>query len=262
MSRRSSRRSTIPSYTEIPDKEIENGLTDGDDAGAEEISSNKAGRKAGVKKESGATANVKVGAGTGDKRKATTTKRKGGDTNGAQAANKPAAKRKVKDEDEDEDDEEERVIEKPEKKVAKKRKTKEDKETDTMPLAARTAIATLKKKMYIGAHISSAGGKSPPPSPFSPGNPIGNQPRPQASTTLSPTPCTSAPTPSPFSSSPNANGAARRSPQMRNPNSSLCPKNTPTTPPSTSSRTAPTSSTSVRRTRRRPSRRIRVFSTT
>ncbi|KAJ8112233.1 hypothetical protein ONZ43_g5439 [Nemania bipapillata] len=32
------------------------------------------------------------------------------------------------------------------------------KSEDTMPLAERTAIASLKKAMYIGAHVSSAGG--------------------------------------------------------------------------------------------------------
>ncbi|KAH7034975.1 xylose isomerase-like protein [Microdochium trichocladiopsis] len=39
----------------------------------------------------------------------------------------------------------------------KKRKTK-GKEEDTMPLTERTAITALKKAMYIGAHVSSAGG--------------------------------------------------------------------------------------------------------
>jgi AP endonuclease 1 len=45
------------------------------------------------------------------------------------------------------------------KKVKKKRKTKEEKEAEAMPLAARTSIQTLKKAMYIGAHVSGAGGK-------------------------------------------------------------------------------------------------------
>ena len=43
---------------------------------------------------------------------------------------------------------------------AKKRKTKgKDKDEDAMPLAERTAIAALKKPMYIGAHVSAAGGR-------------------------------------------------------------------------------------------------------
>ncbi|GAB7346688.1 hypothetical protein MBLNU459_g1808t1 [Dothideomycetes sp. NU459] len=41
-----------------------------------------------------------------------------------------------------------------EKKAVRKRKTKEEKEAEAMPLAART----LGHKMYIGAHVSSAGG--------------------------------------------------------------------------------------------------------
>jgi AP endonuclease-1 len=44
------------------------------------------------------------------------------------------------------------------KKVQRKRKTKEEKEAEAMPLAARTAVNTLKKAMYLGAHISAAGG--------------------------------------------------------------------------------------------------------
>lgn len=44
-------------------------------------------------------------------------------------------------------------------KAAKRRKTtKAAKETDTMPLAERTAVSSLKKTMYIGAHVSAAGG--------------------------------------------------------------------------------------------------------
>ncbi|KAI0196863.1 xylose isomerase-like protein [Astrocystis sublimbata] len=44
--------------------------------------------------------------------------------------------------------------------VPKKRRTTKakGKDEDTMPLAERTAIASLKKAMYIGAHVSSAGG--------------------------------------------------------------------------------------------------------
>ncbi|KAJ4421995.1 DNA-(apurinic or apyrimidinic site) lyase [Gnomoniopsis sp. IMI 355080] len=40
----------------------------------------------------------------------------------------------------------------------KKRKSKKDKEDDMAPLAARTAVSSLKKAMYIGAHVSGAGG--------------------------------------------------------------------------------------------------------
>lgn len=43
-----------------------------------------------------------------------------------------------------------------EQKVKKKRKTKEEKEAEAMPLAARTAG----HKLFIGAHVSSAGGQS------------------------------------------------------------------------------------------------------
>ncbi|KAI0400524.1 xylose isomerase-like protein [Xylaria palmicola] len=43
----------------------------------------------------------------------------------------------------------------PKKRRATKAKAKPE---DTMPLAERTAIASLKKAMYIGAHVSSAGG--------------------------------------------------------------------------------------------------------
>ncbi|KAL2060186.1 hypothetical protein VTL71DRAFT_9581 [Oculimacula yallundae] len=64
---------------------------------------------------------------------------------------KKAAKRKVKEEDEDNADPEEN-------KTKKKRKTKEEKEAETMPIAARTAIRTLKSAMRIGAHVSGAGG--------------------------------------------------------------------------------------------------------
>lgn len=42
----------------------------------------------------------------------------------------------------------------------KKRKTAKSKEEDAMPLADRTAVSSLKKAMYIGAHVSAAGGKS------------------------------------------------------------------------------------------------------
>lgn len=45
--------------------------------------------------------------------------------------------------------------------IAKKRKTREGKDPETMAVAARTSVQTLKKAMYIGAHISGAGGKCP-----------------------------------------------------------------------------------------------------
>jgi AP endonuclease-1 len=64
---------------------------------------------------------------------------------------KALAKRKVKIEDNDDDTEE--------KKAPKKRKTKEEKEAEAMPLAARALIGSLKQAMYIGAHVSGAGGK-------------------------------------------------------------------------------------------------------
>lgn len=67
---------------------------------------------------------------------------------------KKAVKRKVKDEDEDEDGDQDTN------KTKKKRKTKEEKEAEAMPIAARTAVASLKSAMHIGAHVSGAGGMS------------------------------------------------------------------------------------------------------
>ncbi|XMA19339.1 hypothetical protein WAI453_012130 [Rhynchosporium graminicola] len=64
---------------------------------------------------------------------------------------KKAAKRKIKDEDGDNEDAEDN-------KSKKKRKTKEEKEAEAMPIAARTAVGTLKSAMRIGAHVSGAGG--------------------------------------------------------------------------------------------------------
>ncbi|ROV91282.1 hypothetical protein VSDG_07779 [Cytospora chrysosperma] len=40
----------------------------------------------------------------------------------------------------------------------KKRKTKKEQEDEAMPLAERTVVSSLKKAMYIGAHVSGAGG--------------------------------------------------------------------------------------------------------
>ncbi len=45
-------------------------------------------------------------------------------------------------------------------KPKKKRKTAKQKVEELVPLAERTAISSLEKPMYIGAHVSSAGGRS------------------------------------------------------------------------------------------------------
>ena len=66
---------------------------------------------------------------------------------------KAPAKRKAKTEDVDDEEGADDT------KAKKKRKTKEEKEAEAMPLAARTAIGTLKKAMHIGAHVSGAGGR-------------------------------------------------------------------------------------------------------
>ena len=60
------------------------------------------------------------------------------------------AQRKTKVEEEDEEAEE------GQKKIKRRRKTKEEKEEEAMPLAARTG----KLRMFIGAHVSSAKGRS------------------------------------------------------------------------------------------------------
>ncbi len=65
---------------------------------------------------------------------------------------KVSAKRKAKTEEDDNEETDD-------KKIKKKRKTKEVKGSEEMPLAARTAVGTLKKTMHIGAHVSAAGGK-------------------------------------------------------------------------------------------------------
>lgn len=66
-----------------------------------------------------------------------------------QASKTGVSKRKVKAEA-DESEEETK---------SKKRKTVKGKSSEDMaPLAARTAISSLKKAMYIGAHVSGAGG--------------------------------------------------------------------------------------------------------
>jgi AP endonuclease-1 len=71
----------------------------------------------------------------------------------APKSKKASAKRKSKAVDEEEDGDETNGN-----KATKKRKTKEEKEAEAMPLAARTTIASLKKAMHIGAHVSAAGG--------------------------------------------------------------------------------------------------------
>lgn len=88
-------------------------------------------------------------------------------TKGKAPATTTGKKRKaVKEEDTDQEDaqedhecdshgEEADEVKKP---APKKRKTKKDKEEDMAPLAERTAVSSLKKAMYIGAHVSAAGG--------------------------------------------------------------------------------------------------------
>jgi AP endonuclease-1 len=65
---------------------------------------------------------------------------------GSPKAKRKTAKKAVKDESGDEGEKKE--------KVTKKRKTKEEKEAEAMPIAART----VGHKLFIGAHVSSAGG--------------------------------------------------------------------------------------------------------
>ncbi|KAI9646484.1 DNA-(apurinic or apyrimidinic site) lyase [Ciborinia camelliae] len=67
---------------------------------------------------------------------------------------KAPVKRKLKEEDEEEED----GGTVSEKKVTKKRKTKEEKDAETMPVVERTLVSALKKAVYIGAHVSGAGG--------------------------------------------------------------------------------------------------------
>ncbi|GKT55236.1 DNA-(apurinic or apyrimidinic site) lyase [Colletotrichum tofieldiae] len=72
---------------------------------------------------------------------------------------KPDAKRKAASDDEHESCGS--CAEEEEEKPAKKRKTAakgKAKKEDDMPLADRTAVSSLKKAMYIGAHVSGAGG--------------------------------------------------------------------------------------------------------
>lgn len=68
-------------------------------------------------------------------------------------------KRKAADDEDHECDScDEKEEEKP-KPAAKKQRTKKAKEEDNMPLAERTAVTSLKRGMYIGAHVSGAGGQ-------------------------------------------------------------------------------------------------------
>jgi AP endonuclease-1 len=64
----------------------------------------------------------------------------------------PRKKVAVKEETTEADGDEPAAVAKP---AAKKRKTKEEKEAEAMPLAART----IGHKLFIGAHVSSAGGQ-------------------------------------------------------------------------------------------------------
>lgn len=65
---------------------------------------------------------------------------------------KTPGKRKAKTKDDDDDADETKAPKK------RKTKSKEEKEAEAMPLAARTLVGSLKKAMYIGAHVSGAGG--------------------------------------------------------------------------------------------------------
>lgn len=162
MSRRSGRKSAIASYAETPDREIEKGVVEIDEEVSQEtVIKKQGGKPAAVKKETdSATVNGKTE--VAKPSKPTTAKRKGVHQDDDIS---PPPKRKIKAEEEDSHDE--KTITKAAKKPVKKRKTKEETENDAMPVAARTAVATLKRKMYIGAHISAAGGTSPYPlSPY------------------------------------------------------------------------------------------------
>ncbi|OBT61170.1 hypothetical protein VE03_09429 [Pseudogymnoascus sp. 23342-1-I1] len=136
MSRRSSRRSAIASYAKTPDREIEKGVVEIDEE----------------KETDPTTVNGKTEAAKPSK--PTTAKRKGVHQDNDIS---PPPKRKIKGEEQDSSDE--KTTAKPAKKPVKKRKTKEEAENDAMPVAARSAVAALKRKMYIGTHISAAGEK-------------------------------------------------------------------------------------------------------
>ncbi|KAI0382053.1 AP endonuclease [Hypomontagnella monticulosa] len=70
-----------------------------------------------------------------------------------------SAKKRKADKIIDEEDDEDVAPEEPKAQAGKKRKTAaKAKPENTMALAKRTVISSLKKSMYIGAHVSSAGG--------------------------------------------------------------------------------------------------------
>lgn len=71
-------------------------------------------------------------------------------------ASKVGTKRKADHEPTNGADEKPKIAEA--KPAPKKRKTAKEKEEDAMPLVERTAIEKLPKAMYIGAHVSAAGG--------------------------------------------------------------------------------------------------------
>jgi len=60
----------------------------------------------------------------------------------------------------DEDFEKDSPVEKQDKKQAAKRQKKAGKKDDGVALAERTPISALAKPMYLGAHVSAAGGMS------------------------------------------------------------------------------------------------------
>lgn len=72
----------------------------------------------------------------------------------ALSESKTAAKRKRKAKAEPEEGDEDVK----EKSTVKKRKTKQEKENEAVPLAMRTEVSTLKRALYIGAHVSASGG--------------------------------------------------------------------------------------------------------
>lgn len=149
MSRRSSRRSAFQSYTEPSDHDI--------DAGGPESISKPSLRKRGPKAElEKVSVSIETDEKEGGKGKGPPRKRndKIEEVEAEVKAPTKSTKRKVTVEEGD-------VGGEVEKKVAKKRKSKEDKEKEAMPLAVRTVVTGLKRKMYIGAHISAAGGTSP-----------------------------------------------------------------------------------------------------
>ncbi len=111
-----------------------------------------------------------------------------------------------------------------EKKVKRKRKTKEEKEAEAMPLAVRT----VGHKLYIGAHVSSAGGEQRSSQYRDPNVDIS-----QACTTQSSTQSISEPTRSPCSSNHSANGPIHPWQPKPSPHSTATVNHIFTTRPST-----------------------------